>query len=41
MSARTHGLGRVGIGATDFHNLSATEVRKAAAAVEDLGFGTQ
>ncbi|MGW0858411.1 LLM class flavin-dependent oxidoreductase [Streptomyces sp. NPDC002690] len=40
MSARTHGLGRVGIWAADFDHLSAPEVRKAAAAVEDLGFGT-
>ncbi|MFF1409859.1 TIGR03620 family F420-dependent LLM class oxidoreductase [Streptomyces sp. NPDC058289] len=40
MSARIHGPGRVGIWAADFDNLSAAEVRKAAAAVEDLGFGT-
>ncbi|MFJ8011144.1 LLM class flavin-dependent oxidoreductase [Streptomyces sp. NPDC096339] len=40
MSARTHGLGRVGIWAADFDHLSAPEIRKATAAVEDLGFGT-
>ncbi|MER6306629.1 TIGR03620 family F420-dependent LLM class oxidoreductase [Streptomyces sp. NPDC001657] len=40
MNARTHGLGRVGIWAGDFDRLSASEVRKAAAALEDLGFGT-
>ncbi|MEV4430035.1 TIGR03620 family F420-dependent LLM class oxidoreductase [Streptomyces sp. NPDC049602] len=40
MSDRTHGLGRVGIWAADVDRLSAPEVRKAAAVVEDLGFGT-
>ncbi|MGX1885533.1 LLM class flavin-dependent oxidoreductase [Streptomyces sp. NPDC055287] len=40
MSARTHSLGRVGIWAGDFDHLSAPEIRKAAAAVENLGFGT-
>ncbi|MFF0753023.1 TIGR03620 family F420-dependent LLM class oxidoreductase [Streptomyces sp. NPDC004267] len=40
MSARSHGLGRVGIWGGDFDQLSAPEVRGAAAAVEELGFGT-
>ncbi|MDX2394966.1 LLM class flavin-dependent oxidoreductase [Streptomyces sp. DK15] len=40
MSARTHGLGRVGIWAADFDDLSAPRVREAATAVEGLGFGT-
>ncbi|MBL1121024.1 TIGR03620 family F420-dependent LLM class oxidoreductase [Streptomyces sp. 110] len=40
MSAHTHGLGRVGIWAGDFDHLSATGVRKAAAMIEDLGYGT-
>ncbi|MFI8939441.1 LLM class flavin-dependent oxidoreductase [Streptomyces syringium] len=40
MSVRAHGLGRVGIWAADFDHLSASEVRKAADAVEDLGYGT-
>lgn len=34
------GLGRVGIWAGDFDLLSAAAVRKAAAAIEDLGYGT-
>ncbi|NBE52746.1 TIGR03620 family F420-dependent LLM class oxidoreductase [Streptomyces boluensis] len=40
MSARAHGLGRIGIWAGDFDHLSAPEVRKAAAVIEDLGYGT-
>ncbi|WP_308366050.1 MULTISPECIES: TIGR03620 family F420-dependent LLM class oxidoreductase [unclassified Streptomyces] len=40
MSARTHGLGRVGIWAGDFDRLAAADVRAAAAAIEDLGYGT-
>ncbi|MEU9377595.1 TIGR03620 family F420-dependent LLM class oxidoreductase [Streptomyces sp. NPDC048255] len=40
MSARTHGLGRIGIWAGDFDRLSAPVVRKAAAVIEDLGYGT-
>ncbi|MFE5709890.1 LLM class flavin-dependent oxidoreductase [Streptomyces sp. NPDC056501] len=40
MNALAHRLGRVGIWAADFDRLSAPEVREAAAAVEDLGFGT-
>ncbi|MCX4825851.1 LLM class flavin-dependent oxidoreductase [Streptomyces sp. NBC_01142] len=40
MSARTHDLGRIGIWAGDFDRLPAPEVRRAAAAIEDLGFGT-
>ncbi|MFI6422000.1 LLM class flavin-dependent oxidoreductase [Streptomyces sp. NPDC050842] len=40
MSARTHGLGRIGIWAGDFDQLSAPGVRQAAAVIEDLGYGT-
>ncbi|MFI9291754.1 TIGR03620 family F420-dependent LLM class oxidoreductase [Streptomyces gardneri] len=40
MSARGRDLGRVGIWAGDFDRLTAPEVRKAAAAIEDLGYGT-
>ncbi|WP_338930841.1 TIGR03620 family F420-dependent LLM class oxidoreductase [Streptomyces netropsis] len=40
MSARTPDLGRIGIWAGDFDRLSAPGVRKAAAVVEDLGYGT-
>ncbi|MBN6055041.1 TIGR03620 family F420-dependent LLM class oxidoreductase [Nonomuraea sp. RK-328] len=40
MTARTPGLGRVGIWAGDFDALAAAEVRRAAAAIEDLGYGT-
>ncbi|MFE1550305.1 LLM class flavin-dependent oxidoreductase [Streptomyces sp. NPDC058718] len=43
MNALTHSLGhigRIGIWAANFDHLSAQEVREAAAAVEDLGFGT-
>ncbi|MEV5508754.1 hypothetical protein [Streptomyces orinoci] len=40
MSARTHGLGRIGIWAGDFDHLSAPGVRKAAAVIEDLGYGS-
>ncbi|MGI5488257.1 TIGR03620 family F420-dependent LLM class oxidoreductase [Microtetraspora malaysiensis] len=40
MSARAPGLGRVGIWAGDFDLLSAADVRQAAAAIEDLGYGT-
>ncbi|MFE3717202.1 TIGR03620 family F420-dependent LLM class oxidoreductase [Streptomyces cyaneofuscatus] len=40
MSARAHGLGRIGIWAGDFDHLPASGVRKAAAAIEDLGYGT-
>ncbi|WP_233526105.1 TIGR03620 family F420-dependent LLM class oxidoreductase [Actinomadura spongiicola] len=40
MSPRAPGLGRVGIWAGDFDLLSAADVRQAAAAIEDLGYGT-
>ncbi|MFE0633435.1 hypothetical protein ACFW3D_41720, partial [Streptomyces sp. NPDC058864] len=40
MSARTRGLGRIGIWAEDFDHLSAPKVHKAAAVIEDLGYGT-
>ncbi|MEV8636642.1 TIGR03620 family F420-dependent LLM class oxidoreductase [Streptosporangium sp. NPDC051023] len=40
MNARTPDLGRVGIWAGDFDTLSAADVRQAAAAIEDLGYGT-
>ncbi|GHF78057.1 LLM class F420-dependent oxidoreductase [Kitasatospora xanthocidica] len=40
MSARPHGLGRIGIWAGDLDHLPAAGVRDAAAAVEDLGYGT-
>ncbi|MFD8687370.1 TIGR03620 family F420-dependent LLM class oxidoreductase [Streptomyces sp. NPDC059651] len=40
MSARPHGLGRTGIWAGDFDRLPASGVRNAAAAIEDLGYGT-
>ncbi|GGR10439.1 TIGR03620 family F420-dependent LLM class oxidoreductase [Streptomyces netropsis] len=40
MSARTPDLGRIGIWAGDFDRLSAPGVRKAAAVIEDLGYGT-
>ncbi|MFE4615893.1 LLM class flavin-dependent oxidoreductase [Streptomyces sp. NPDC056747] len=42
MNALAHGLGhigRIGIWAADFDHLPAREIREAAAAVEDLGFG--
>ncbi|NUW39079.1 TIGR03620 family F420-dependent LLM class oxidoreductase [Nonomuraea rhodomycinica] len=39
MTARTPALGRVGIWAGDFDALRAAEVRRAAAAIEDLGYG--
>ncbi|GAA2293538.1 TIGR03620 family F420-dependent LLM class oxidoreductase [Nonomuraea roseoviolacea subsp. roseoviolacea] len=39
MTARTPTLGRVGIWAGDFDALPAPEVRRAAAAIEDLGYG--
>ncbi|MFG2873602.1 TIGR03620 family F420-dependent LLM class oxidoreductase [Streptomyces sp. NPDC048337] len=39
MSARDHGLGRVGIWAGEFDHLRAPELRQAAAAIEDLGYG--
>ncbi|MET8387248.1 TIGR03620 family F420-dependent LLM class oxidoreductase [Streptosporangium canum] len=39
MSARTPGLGRVGIWAGDFDALPAADVRQAATAIEDLGYG--
>lgn len=40
MSAHPHGLGRIGIWAGDFDHLPASEVCRAAAAIEDLGYGT-
>ena len=40
MSVRTPGLGRVGVWAGDFDLLTAADVRQAAAAIEDLGYGT-
>ncbi|NUW34207.1 TIGR03620 family F420-dependent LLM class oxidoreductase [Nonomuraea sp. SMC257] len=39
MRARTPALGRVGIWAGDFDALPAADVRRAAAAIEDLGYG--
>ncbi|GAB2443074.1 TIGR03620 family F420-dependent LLM class oxidoreductase [Streptosporangium sandarakinum] len=39
MSTRTPGLGRIGIWAGGFDSLPATDVRQAAAAIEDLGYG--
>lgn len=40
MSARTHGPGRIGIRAGTSTTFSASGLRKAAAAIEDLGYGT-
>jgi probable F420-dependent oxidoreductase len=40
VSARTPGLGRVGIWAGDFDRLTAAGIRAAAAAIEDLGYAT-
>ncbi|MFI6599154.1 TIGR03620 family F420-dependent LLM class oxidoreductase [Nonomuraea sp. NPDC050536] len=40
MSSHAPGLGRVGIWAGDFDLLSAADVRQAATAIEDLGYGT-
>ncbi|MGW2485727.1 TIGR03620 family F420-dependent LLM class oxidoreductase [Streptomyces sp. NPDC001606] len=40
MSARPHGLGRIGIWAGDFDHLPASQLCKAAATIEDLGYGT-
>ncbi|MFC8448755.1 TIGR03620 family F420-dependent LLM class oxidoreductase [Kitasatospora sp. NPDC057223] len=37
---RTHGLGRIGIWAEDFDHLPAPGIRRAAAMIEDLGYGT-
>ncbi|TMR92997.1 hypothetical protein [Nonomuraea basaltis] len=39
MSARTPGIGRVGIWAGNFDALPATELRQASAAIENLGYG--